>query len=363
MTPPRIAVIGCGFIGTVHSFALKALIDGGLTGARVVAVCDHDPDRARRAARGHPGAVATTDPGEALAAADIAWICTPTASHVELVEQAARRGVAVYCEKPLAPDLPGAERAAAAVADAGVPHQVGLVLRHCAPFASLASVVAGSPVGGAPATEPVGAPMAAVFRDDQYFPVQGMYGSTWRSDVAVSGGGTLLEHSIHDLDVLRWVLGPVATVTARTANHAGHLGVEDVAAVTLVHESGATSSLVSVWHEVLSRPSTRRLEVFCRHAVVVLEDEDAGPVHVERPEGRAEIGLSADILAFAGRLPVEESLRLPILAYARADHAFLDAVTCGGSPAPGFEVGLDAHRLADAAYRSAALGGLPLPVG
>ena len=46
-----------------------------------------------------------------------------------------------------------------------------------------------------------GRPLAVVFRDDQYFPIQGQYGSTWRTDVAVAGGGTLIEHSIHDLDV------------------------------------------------------------------------------------------------------------------------------------------------------------------
>ena len=67
-------------------------------------------------------------------------------------------------------------------------------------------------------------------RDDQYFPIQGMYGSTWRSDVAKAGGGTLIEHSIHDVDVLRWLLGDPESVSARTTFRFGYPGIEDTAA-------------------------------------------------------------------------------------------------------------------------------------
>src|SRR5581483_2883895 len=100
-----------------------------------------------------------------------------------------------------------------------------------------------------------GAPLAAVFRDDQYFPIQGMYGSTWRADVTKAGGGTLIEHSIHDVDVLTALLGEPVTVAARTACRFRHAGIEDVADLTIEYESGAIASLVSVWHQVTSRPS------------------------------------------------------------------------------------------------------------
>ena len=55
----------------------------------------------------------------------------------------------------------------------------------------------------------LGAPMAAVFRDDQYFPIRGTYASQWRADVAQAGGGCLIEHSIHDVDILRFCFGEV----------------------------------------------------------------------------------------------------------------------------------------------------------
>jgi predicted dehydrogenase len=240
-----------------------------------------------------------------------------------------------------------------AVAAAGVPAQVGLVMRAEGPIATLQRLASD---GGA-----LGRPMAAVFRDDQFFPNQGHYASTWRADVAVAGGGTLIEHSIHDIDVLAWVLGPIAEVSCRTSNYAGHDGVEDVAVCTFSHASGATSSLVSVWHQVLSRPSLRRIEIFCERALLWLDNDSLGPVHVEQTSGSHEVDArtAAD---WIDRLAVADAVRDPLAAYAAADLAFLQAIEAGDPPSPGFEVAVAAHRVADAAYRSAALGGQPTAV-
>jgi predicted dehydrogenase len=349
----RVAIIGCGFIGAIHSRSLKGLIGGGLVDAEVVAVADADIDRARPFARAHRAGLATDEPEAVLEDADAVWICTPTSTHRHLVEMAAAAGLAIYCEKPLAPSLDDVLAMSAAVDEAGVPNQVGLVLRSAAPIAELQRL--------ATAGEPVGRPMAAVLRDDQYFPNQGQYGSAWRADVAIAGGGTLIEHSIHDLDVLAWVLGPVRNLTCRTANFAGHAGIEDVAVVTMEHESGATSSLTSVWHQVLSRPSTRRIEVFCEKALLWLDDDMLGPVHAVHDTGEQEIPTptGADWL---DRLAVPPAWRLGLAAYAAADRSFLAAVAAGQAPDPGFDAAVAAHRVADAAYRSAALGGAPTPV-
>jgi predicted dehydrogenase len=186
-----------------------------------------------------------------------------------------------------------------------------------------------------------------------------MYRSHWRADVDVAGGGTLIEHSIHDVDMLTWMLGPVVSVTARTQNHAGNRGIEDVAVLTLEHPDGAFSSLVSVWHGLESRPSTRRLEVFFEKAHAVLEDEAVGPVRIEKAGGNVEIGLPVRATELMARLPVADPIKPQILAYASSDLAFLQSVATRRRPAPGLEVALEAHRVVDAAYRSAAAGGTP----
>jgi predicted dehydrogenase len=355
----RVAIVGCGFIGTVHSFALRALIRGGLADAAVVATCDVEVEKARRMLQAHGEGVATENVDEALADVDAAWVCTPTAMHHQVVERCVANGVAIYCEKPLARDLEGAEAISSLVDASGLPNQVGLVLRSAPPFASIAALSRNEATEGGPDPETLGSPIAVLLRDDQYFPVGGMYGSDWRADVSVAGGGTLLEHSIHDLDLLAWMLGPVVSVVARTENHAGHPGIEDVAAVTLEHSSGALSSLLSVWHGIETRPSTRRLEVFFERGHAVLENEEVGPVMIEQGGARSEIVLQRDSVELMERLAVPAELRPHLLAYASADLGFVQSVQQGRSPTPDIAVALQAHRVVDAAYRSAELGGKP----
>ena len=341
-----IGFVGCGFIGAIHSRALKALAEAGLVDARVVATGDVDVARAEAFAAAHRSGVATTDPQAVIDAADAVYVCTPTSSHRALLEAVAAAGKAVFCEKPLATNLGDAE--AMAVAAAGVPNQVGLVLRYAPDYRALVDLVRSGDLGR---------PLAVVFRDDQYWPTQGQYASTWRGDVTVAGGGTLLEHSIHDLDVLTWLLGDVESVTARTANFAGHPGVEDVAVATLRFRSGATAALTSVWHQVLARPSTRHLEVLCEHGVVVADDERPGELVVTRGEG--PVRLSCPPPPEVADLPVDDRWRRALALYAAQALAFVTAVAERRPPAPDLGVAVSAHRLADAVYRSAAAEGAP----
>jgi predicted dehydrogenase len=341
----RIGIAGCGTIAHAHSRSLKAIISAGLVDANVVATYDVDRERAAAFARAH-GADVAPDADALLAGVDAVWVCTPTSSHRPLVEAAATRSVAVFCEKPLAPTLADAEAITDAVTRAGVSAQVGLVLRTSPAFNALRTVIT---------SRRLGRPMAIVFRDDQFFPIQGHYASTWRADVSVAGAGTLLEHSIHDLDILRHCFGEVTEVTARTANYAGHEAIEDVAVVLLSFASGATASLVSVWHGVLRRPSLRRVEVFCERGMVWLDDDFDGPVHIETTESTDVVACPPP--AWVHELPwSDDRIRGFVSHYAVANRAFLDALATGRAPEPGLAEGLAAHRMASAVYRSAAEG-------
>jgi UDP-N-acetyl-2-amino-2-deoxyglucuronate dehydrogenase len=342
----RIALIGCGHIGTVHSFALKQLFDVGEIEARVVTTYDPDASRAEQMAAPH-GATAVAGIEEACDGADVAWICTWTAAHLPAVEAAVARGMPVFCEKPLAPTLADCEAVAALLRT--VPNQVGLVLRHAPVFATVAEIVASGRYGR---------PMAVTLRDDQYFPNQGMYGSTWRSDVTKAGGGALIEHSVHDVDVLRWILGDPEQVTARTASHFSHPGIEDAVNAGFAYADGTVATLVSVWHQVMSRPSTRRLEVLLEDAFCWTEDDHLGPLHVETSTGTEVI--EGQIPGYATRFRLPEVLAKSLAAYAEPARSFLVALAGEGPDArghPDVEVALAAHRLVDAAYRSAAAGG------
>jgi predicted dehydrogenase len=336
-------------IAWAHAIGLQAMIRAGVVDAEVVAVHDLDQERAAGFAAVN-GAEAVSSTAEVLERADAVWVCTPTAGHGAVVEAAAARGRAVFCEKPLATDLAGAEALTATVAGSGVAAQVGLVLRSAPVFRALHDLLASGELG---------APMTATFRDDQYFPVQGVYGSTWRGDVEVAGGGCLIEHSIHDLDILRYCLGEVTEVTGRTANFSGHEGVEDLATVSLQFASGASGELVSVWHDILSRGSTRRVEVFCRRGMAWLDNDFLGPLHVQTTAG-TEVRLCPPPAWVRDLALGDDEIGLAVSAYVEADRAFLDALSAGRGPEPSFAEAVVAHRLVDATYRSSAAGGTPV---
>ena len=208
--------------------------------------------------------------------------------------------------------------------------------------------------------------------------MQGIYGSDWRADVARAGGGTLLEHSIHDLDLLDWIAGPITDVSARTASFHGIDGIEDLAVVVLGGADGAASTLTSVWHDVLARPSMRHVEVLCERAHYVLAGDVDGPVRwtVQAPPASGASGASgAEGAPASPGSPAEfdelhgedavagKELRALVaglgLVARNPDVAFVEAVAAGRAASPTLADALPAHRLAEAAYRSAnAAGGL-----
>jgi predicted dehydrogenase len=348
----RIGFVGTGLIAWAHGLGLQAMIDAGLVDASIDVVHDRSQKRAERFAT-TIGAGAVGLVADVVERCDAVWVCTPTAAHREAVDAAAAAGRAIFCEKPLATDLAGALALTGAVAAAGVPAQSGLVLRSAPVFRALRDLVQSGELGR---------PMAAQFRDDQYFPIQGTYGSTWRADVAQAGGGCLIEHSIHDLDILRYCFGEVGEVAGRTSNFSGHAGIEDVASVTMQFGSGFTAHLTSVWHNILSRGSTRRVEVFFEDGMVWLDDEFRGPLHVQTSDTSEARPCPSPEWVTA--LPFRnDEVGLGVSPYLEEDRSFVDALVDGRVPGPSLQEALVAHRLVDAAYRSAKEGGRPITLG
>jgi predicted dehydrogenase len=338
--PLRIGFLGAGLIATYHSKSLKH------SGAPVVRAGVHDPDTARSqafaAASGHT-VCATIE--EVLSGCDAVYICTWTNEHPRLLEAAVSRGLHVFCEKPLAFTTAEAEHMAQLADGAGVTHQVGLVLRR-SPAYAWAKHLIDDPAAGRV--------MTVVFRDDQFIPIQGHYSSTWRGDRTLVGAGTLLEHSIHDVDMLRYLVGDVRRVSAQTANFHGLDGIEDVATASISFVGGATGVLNSVWHDNLARPSLRRVEVFCERRHIVIEGDDwFGPVSWTDHDG-ANGSLEGAALSDAVA-PMRDGTDNP-------DGEFVRAVLEGRAATPDLHTAVHAHRIVDAMYASAAADGAPVNV-
>lgn len=346
----RVALIGCGFIGRFHSAAIRAVANRGLLDIEYVAVCDENADRARSFAE-VTGAEAARDAAEIIDSPDIdaVYICVPTAHHKELVLRAAGRGKHIFCEKPLATNLADVEEMVAAVDAANVKAAVGLVLRHSPILKVLRDLTEDATLGRL---------MTVVFRDDQFFPITGHYASDWRKDVAVAGAGTLLEHSIHDIDVLHWLAGPVRSVRGRTRNFAGHEGIEDLAVAGLDFESGAQGSLTSVWHSVVGRPSTRLIELFFEKGLFHVDHDYLGPIHLQTHALNAETIPEEEVQRrYLEKMGLDVAEFGGMLRYSLEDYLFLKALTEDRAPFPDLHTALEAHKVVDAIYRSAEGGG------
>ncbi len=337
MTPVRVGIVGTGFIARFHQLMLQ----GASTPSQVVAVYDTDGERAAAFAA-DTGAMVADSVADLAEAVDAVFVCTWTSAHHEAVAAAVATGTPVFCEKPLAPDLDQARALADLVADAGITNQVGLVLRRSPAF-NLARRLVADPAAGRL--------MAVVLRDDQFIPTQGLYGSDWRADPSRAGAGTVLEHSIHDVDLLEWLVGPVEAVSAWTREFHGIEGIEDAAAASFSFASGAVGSLVSVWHDVLERPSLRHVEILAERLHVVVEGDWFGPVRWTLT-GTGEQALEgADLLAV---------LDPPLRDGGNPDGEFLAAVAEGREASPTVADALRAHEVVDALYRSAAADGTPI---
>ncbi|MCU1359889.1 MAG: hypothetical protein JWN99_1178 [Ilumatobacteraceae bacterium] len=337
--PLRIGFLGAGLIATYHSKSLRRSGAEAEYGVVRAGVFDPDLQRAQAfaAASGH---TVCADEDEVLDGCDAVYVCTWTSEHPRQVQKAVERGLAIFCEKPLAISTEMAATMAASVAAAGLTNQVGLILRRSAAY-NWARHLIDDPAAGRV--------MTVVFRDDQFIPIQGHYQSTWRADKTLVGAGTLLEHSIHDVDMLRFLVGEVVRVSANTANFHGHDGIEDVANATLAFEGGAIGTLTSVWHDNLARPSLRRVEIFCERRYIVIEGDDwFGPVHWTDSDGTT--GSLRDDQIVAAVEPLLDGSMNP-------DGEFVRAVVEGTSAHPDFATALRAHQIVDAMYRSAASDG------
>lgn len=356
---PRIGVIGAGIMGAAHGKAIHFCLKNGLIDGEFVALAEADAERRGRYQQAAGVPFATADAHELIASPDVntVYICTPTFNHVELALDVFARGKALFCEKPLAFNATDAALIRDAAVAAGVTHQVGLVLRF-SPVINVTRELLSEPESGRP--------MTCSMVDDQFFPIRGHYASTWRGDVRMVGAGTLLEHAIHDIDVLVSYFGPVRQVYGVTRNFFGHEGVEDLTSTILQFQNGATASHTSIWHNVLHRGSSRRMQVICENAQYSWADDDyAGAIECETNAagGRRTIApenVVERFLATAGiddsRLRETFSQRNLGQAYLLEDYRFLKAVSEDRTAWPGFDVAVYAHRVVDAIYESARSG-------
>ncbi len=186
----RICIVGCGRAGMIHARHFHSVVPG----AGVVALADPVPETLAAAAREMPAAAAFADYRQAIAAkgVDAVVIATPTVFHKDIVLAAAAAGKHVFCEKPMALNVPDCEAMIRAADAAGIVFQIGFMRRFDAGFQRARELLDSGDLGRVMIIKSTG---------------RGPGGpGPWMWDLAKSNG-IIAEVNSHDIDSLLWMTG------------------------------------------------------------------------------------------------------------------------------------------------------------
>lgn len=216
----RLLVAGLGLIGSRHA---RAVLDH--PGAELAGVVE--PRAELRAHYDVPGFAQLEDVD---VPADGAILATPSNLHADHAETALARGWACLVEKPLAADLAQADRIVAASARAGLPVLTGHHRRYHGCVRRLRQIVRAGNIG-APV---LASAIWAVKKPDAYF--QG----NWRQG---RDGSPVMINMVHDIDLLRFVIGEVAEVSAMGGQPVRGAGRVESGAISMRFDNGAIASI------------------------------------------------------------------------------------------------------------------------
>jgi len=172
-------------------------------------------------------------------------VCSPTVQHRALVELAARHGKHVLTEKPIATTLADAEAMIVACDAAGVQLHTAFVSRFV-PLVQKAKAAVDA--GG------IGSLIGAVGGNRGRPPLPPSY-PDWITSEEQAGGGSLIDHSVHVTDAIRFITGrEVTRVSAEAGSLMWDCGVDDVALVSLTFDNGAVGSVDPSWSVPAGNP-------------------------------------------------------------------------------------------------------------
>jgi predicted dehydrogenase len=323
---PRIGFLGTGWIGRHRMQALAA--DGV---CEVVAIADSSDQACSEARQLTPGATVVQSLEELLELElDGAVIATPSALHAQQALAFLERGIAVFCQKPLARtgDETTSMMAAARAADRLL--ACDFSYRHTEGMRGIRNCVAEGELG-------------QVYAVDLVF--HNAYGpdKPWFRDAALSGGGCAIDLGTHLIDLALWTLGfpRVERVAGRLYAKgrplgAGSIEVEDYAVAQLDLATGTVVRMACSWNLSAGRDAVIEAHFHGSRGGAALRNQGGSfyDFHAERFEGTRSSTLAAPPDDWGGRA---------IVAWGRQ-------LAAGAGYSPAIETAVNTAAVLDAIY-------------
>jgi len=228
----KTGIIGCGKGAHLHAQALKNLPTSLFT-----AVYSRTFDKAKTFAEQYGvKAYASIEELASKGGVEAVIICTPHPVHAETAVQAARAGMHILVEKPLASSLADCDTIIAAARANGVKLGTICQRRFYPPSLRIKQAIDAGKLG-----KPVlGVINMLGWRDEAYY-----RSDPWRGSWAGEGGGVLVNQAAHQIDLLQWYMGPVDELFGYWANlNHPYIEVEDTAVAVLRFKNGGFGNIL-----------------------------------------------------------------------------------------------------------------------
>ncbi len=329
-------MIRIGILSTAHGHAGSYAVGlRAIPGVEVVGLADNDLARGQAFAQRF--GIRLFESPEALLAEglDGVTICSANAHHRPLTELAARHTRYIMCEKPIATTITDAQAMLDACERAGAKLQIAFPVRFVPAVAQLRALLRSGALGqvyGLKTTNHSG----------------GMP-SGWFIDRSLSGGGAVIDHTVHVIDLLRWFFdAEVTEVYAEVGDSLLHdnLGIDDAGMLSFTLSNGAYGTLDTSW----SRP-----KAFPTWGDVTIE------VVAERGWARLD-AFKQQLAVYSNRANKSQWVGWGVDMDMGLMRDFVSMIAEGREPSISGYDGLKALEVALAAYQSAA-SGQPVRIG
>ncbi|EME29848.1 myo-inositol 2-dehydrogenase [Galdieria sulphuraria] len=264
----RIGVIGCGRIGQLHIDNINSRI----ANAQVVCVSDFIPNAAIQVAKKFHIPMACTKHEDLLdhAKVDAVIVCSPTDTHAQIIKDAAKRGIHVFCEKPIDTQLAVIRDAIQTTKQYGIKFMVGFQRRFDRNFQRVLEARKSGSLG-----DPL--KLTLISRDPAPPPMEYLKQS----------GGIFLDQAIHDFDMARFLMGEdiveiYATGFARDPKVA-EIGDIDNATCHVKFQSGAIGIIDNARETHYGYD--QRAELFGSKGTISIDNDFPNTAHTLSPNG------------------------------------------------------------------------------